>query len=205
MHRQNRRALRRGGLLMSIGVSAIFATLLLALVVVMGANKRLYVVHTGSMTPTIPIKSAVLVDEHSYHLGQVITFREDGTVVTHRFVGVNPDGTLITKGDGNTTVDPWKTTRADVIGGVVGAPRELGYWLMYLRNPAGVGSLIGCVVCIALIWSIANSASSLPLPGGWLPAPRVTTPRAAWLHTQLGHRRFRTTSWSTTGRRRLQR
>jgi signal peptidase len=143
----------------SIGVSTIFAALLLALVVVAGTNKRIYVVHTGSMTPTIPIKSAVLVDKRSYHVGQVISFRENGEVVTHRFVGLNPDGTLITKGDGNTTVDPWKTTRADVIGGVVAAPRELGYWLMYLRNPAGLGSLIGCVVCITLIWSIANSAT----------------------------------------------
>jgi signal peptidase I len=127
--------------------------------VLLGTDKSLFVVHTGSMTPTIPIKSAVLVEKGSYHVGQVISFREDGAVVTHRFVGLNVDGTLITKGDGNTTVDPWKTTRAEVIGGVVAAPRELGYWLMYFKNPAGVGSLVGCVICTSLIWSIANSAT----------------------------------------------
>ena len=117
VHRQNRRALGRRGLLISIGAPMIFTALILALVVAMGTNKRTYVVHTGSMTPAIPIKSAVLVEERSYHVGQVISFRESGAVVTHRFVGLNPDGTLITKGDANTTVDPWKTTRADVIGG----------------------------------------------------------------------------------------
>jgi signal peptidase len=159
VHRQNRKALRRGGLLVLIGVPTIFAALLLALVVAVGTNKRIYVVHTGSMTPTIPIKSAVVVEKRSYHVGQIISFRENGAVVTHRFVGLNPDGTLITKGDANTTVDPWKTTRADVIGGVVAAPRELGYWLVYLRNPAGIGSLIGGVICLTLIWSMANSAT----------------------------------------------
>ena len=30
---------------------------------------------------------------------------------------------------------------------------------MYLRNPAGLGSLVGCVICITLIWSIASSAT----------------------------------------------
>lgn len=160
VHRQNRKALGRRRLVTSIGVTTVFAALLLALVMAMGTNKRVYVVHTGSMTPTIPSKSAVLVDKRSYHVGQVISFRENGAVVTHRFVGLNPDGTLITKGDANTTVDPWKTTRADVIGGVVAAPRSLGYWLMYLKNPLGVASVLFTVICIALIWSIASESSS---------------------------------------------
>jgi len=159
VHKQIRRPLRRPGLLIWIGVPTIFAVLILALVVVMGTNTRLYVVHTGSMIPTIPVKSAVLVEDRAYRVGQVISFRQDGTVITHRLVGLNPDGTLITKGDANTTIDPWKTTRADVIGRVVAAPREVGYWLVYLRNPAGLGSLAGCLICITLIWSIANSTT----------------------------------------------
>ena len=32
---------------------------------------RVYVVHTGSMSPTIPSRSAVVVREGSYHVGQV--------------------------------------------------------------------------------------------------------------------------------------
>ena len=38
---------------------------------------KVYVVHTGSMTPTIAAKSAVSVDEHHYRVGQVVTFTED--------------------------------------------------------------------------------------------------------------------------------
>ncbi len=151
--------------MISIGVTTVFAALLLTLVMAVGTNKRIYVVHTGSMTPTIPSKSAVLVEKRSYHVGQVISFRESGAVVTHRLVGLNPDGTLITKGDANTTVDPWKTTRADVIGGVVAAPREVGYWLVYLRNPLGAASVLFTVICIGLIWTIAGeSSSSLDIP-----------------------------------------
>jgi len=183
--------------LVSVGVSAIFATLLVALVVVLGTDKRVYVVHTGSMTPTIPSKSAVLVDERSYHVGQVISFRESGAVVTHRFVGLNPDGTLITKGDANTTVDPWKTTRADVVGGVVAAPRDLGYWLIYLKKPLGAASVLFTVICIGLIWSIASESSSSPGTSTLTAEPdseSSTTPRR---HRRHGRRALPVTAFDT--------
>ena len=58
---------------------------------------------------------------------------------------------------------------ANVIGGVVAAPRQLGYWIVYLENPLGLGSAIGTVVCVGLIWSIAmsldTSGSPVRLPG----------------------------------------
>ncbi|MET4702984.1 signal peptidase I [Frigoribacterium sp. UYMn621] len=113
---------------------------------------RVFIVHTGSMTPTISSRSAVIVQQHVYRVGQPISFYEQGGVVTHRLVRVNADGTATTKGDANTTADPWSIKTSSIIGGVVASPPELGYWLMYLKNPFGVASvLLSAIVCWQLL------------------------------------------------------
>lgn len=110
---------------------------------------RVYVVHTGSMSPAIPSRSAVVVREGRYHVGQVVTFREHGVTVTHRLVAAYPDGTFATKGDANRSIDPWRIRRADIIGGVVAAPHLVGYALVYVKLPAGAASV---VLAILALW-----------------------------------------------------
>ena len=113
---------------------------------------RVYIVHTGSMEPTITPRSAVIVEQHVYKVGQPISFYEQGGVVTHRLIRVNADGTAITKGDANQTADPWTIKTSAIIGGVVANPPELGYWLMYLKNPLGLASiLLSAIVCWQLL------------------------------------------------------
>jgi hypothetical protein len=77
-----------------------------------------------------------------------------------RVLGSSGDASLTTKGDGNKTNDPTSIKQSDVVGGVVAAPRGLGYWLIYLKNPLGAGSVLFTVTCIGLIWSIASESSS---------------------------------------------
>ena len=115
---------------------------------------EVYIVHTGSMSPTIPPRSAVIVKKGVYHVGQVISFESPNGVVTHRLIRRTAAGTLVTKGDANKTADPGTTAPAQVIGGVVAAPRMLGYWLQYLKDPAGLASLFMLIVCFWLIYSI---------------------------------------------------
>jgi signal peptidase len=109
---------------------------------------RVYIVHTGSMEPTIFSRSAVLVQQHVYRVGQPISFYEQGGVITHRLVRVNADGTAVTKGDANQTADPWTIKISAIIGGVIASPPEAGYWLMYLKSPFGLASiLLSAIVC----------------------------------------------------------
>jgi signal peptidase I len=122
---------------------------------------KIYVVHTGSMNPAIPSRSAVVVQENKYDIGQPISFSFNGSVITHRLVGVNPDGTIDTKGDANATVDPWHVATSAIIGGVVAAPAELGYWLMFFKNPAGLGSVLIAVFACWQIWSFAGKGERL--------------------------------------------
>lgn len=120
---------------------------------------RVYIVHTGSMEPTISSRSAVIVQQHVYRVGQPISFYEQGGVVTHRLIRVNADGTAITKGDANQTADPWTIKTSAIIGGVVANPPELGYWLMYLKNPLGLASvLLSAIVC----WQMLSLGETAP-------------------------------------------
>ncbi|MBW4033160.1 MAG: signal peptidase I [Acidobacteria bacterium] len=123
---------------------------------------RVYIVHTGSMAPTITPRSAVIVREHVYHVGQTISFYEQGGVITHRLIRINADGTAVTQGDANSTPDPWRIKTSAIIGGVVASPPELGYWLMYLKNPFGLASvLVSILVCWQLL-SLGDHVSDKP-------------------------------------------
>ena len=119
---------------------------------------KIYVVHTGSMTPAIPSKSAVVVLEGQYRVGEPVSFYEHGTVITHRLVSINANGTIDTKGDANTTVDPWHVTTSAIIGRVVAAPAELGYWITFFKNPAGLASMLFVVLACWQIWSFVGTS-----------------------------------------------
>jgi signal peptidase I len=118
---------------------------------------KVYVIHTGSMAPTISPKSAVVVREGAYHVGQVVTFTEDGQTVTHRLVSIDANGLITTKGDANATADPWHVPQSQIVGGVVTIVPELGYWLIYLKNPIGLASILLTLLVLWQIWSIAKA------------------------------------------------
>src|SRR5512146_1699153 len=117
---------------------------------------EVYVVHTGSMSPTIPSKSAVVVEDNQYKVGDVVTFRVHGMVVTHRLVAINPNGTITTKGDADRTVDPWHVPRSHILGSVVAAPHLVGYFLTYVKIPAGFASIVLGFFCLWQIWALAK-------------------------------------------------
>ncbi len=115
---------------------------------------QIYIIHTGSMTPTIPTRSAVIVHEGPVQVGQVVTFHTEGGVVAHRLVKQLPDGTYQTKGDANETVDVGTIGASQIIGPVVAAPRNLGYWLAYFKSQIGLGSLALGILCLWLMYSV---------------------------------------------------
>jgi signal peptidase len=120
---------------------------------------RVYVVHTGSMIPTIPPESAVIVREGDYRVGEVVSFVEHGNVVSHRLMAIHPNGTITTKGDANRTADPWHVPASNIIGGVVAAPRHLGYLLTYVRSPLGAASILMALLCLWQVWALAGVLS----------------------------------------------
>ncbi len=119
---------------------------------------RLYIVHTGSMEPGLRPGDAVLDAPVSGPVrpGQVVTFAVASgpdSVVTHRVVSV--DGGLIhTQGDANRSPDSWVLHRDRLRGLPVATLPRAGYALVYLQQPAGLGSIITAVLGLTLLWRV---------------------------------------------------
>ena len=123
-------------------------------------GERLLVLTSGSMTGTYDAGTAVVVQPitgNQLAAGQIVTFREGDTWVTHRIVKFlkrpesNPDGTLLrgpdgnlvqdyyvqTKGDANADPDPNLVPVGQVRYQVVGGYAHLGTFLLWSRLMVG--------------------------------------------------------------------
>lgn len=114
-----------------IGVLAAVLVLLLSL----GPAR---VVISDSMAPTIRAGDVLWIRPISGPItpGRIVSYNEQGKLITHRVVAVEGD-TLITKGDNNQEVDPWRVSTADVIGSPVLRIPYLGYLIVLIKKPVG--------------------------------------------------------------------
>lgn len=128
---------------------------------------RLYAVRTGSMTPTYPTGALVLdapASSGAPAVGDVITFRVESGLVTHRVQAVSAAG-YTTKGDANPTLDAWTIPRSHVVGRVVAGTPDLGYVLVFFHQPTGALTVITSLLALSLLWGLF-----------FPPDPTVTSP-----------------------------
>lgn len=157
----------------------VVASLAATAVVAWDHGYRLYVVHTGSMVPTLRPGYAIIDGPapRALHPGEMITFRYNSgpdRVITHRLVSDNA-GVIRTKGDANKSPDPWKLSASQVAGTPVMVLPALGYLLVYLRQPTGAASMVTFVLMIMLLWDLCFAAND---PEG----RRASRPRKRPLH-----------------------
>jgi signal peptidase len=107
---------------------------------------RLHIVESGSMRPTFPIGSLLVVeprDASEVQAGMAMTFEDPlrpGRLVTHRVTGVldRPGGRMFTtRGDANVADDPAPVPARSVRGRVRWHVPNLGYAFDWLRWPRG--------------------------------------------------------------------
>ena len=78
-----------------------------------------YAVLTSSMEPTIDAGDVVYTyDTDNYNEGDVITYRHNGRLVTHRVVAADA-GSFRTKGDANDSPDRYLVSEEMIVGKVV--------------------------------------------------------------------------------------
>ena len=78
-----------------------------------------YAVLTSSMEPTIDAGDLVYTyDTGNYEEGDVITYRHDGRLVTHRVAAADA-GSFRTKGDANDSPDGYSVSEEMIVGEVV--------------------------------------------------------------------------------------
>jgi signal peptidase I len=123
------------------------------------------VIHTGSMIPLYQLGD-IVIDKPAQHLhkGEVITFRHSATsnvIVTHRIYSIR-HGQIRTKGDANPTPDAWSITSAQVRGIVVTSVPLVGYGIVFLKQPAGIGAVMTAALTLILLWDLFFSAAQGP-------------------------------------------
>lgn len=112
-------------------------------------GNRLYVVDSGSMEPTMPVNSLIIVNEKTpegIKMGDVLTYygADTKTRVTHRVVEIGPNNNyFITQGDANNVEDAMPVEREQVIGNVVLTIPYIGYVFRFLSSTPGIVFLIG--------------------------------------------------------------
>lgn len=106
------------------------------------------IVVSGSMSGTIEVDDMVIIHRRNrYSCGDIITYKDNGSLVTHRIVEISEDGFYITKGDANNTVDLEPVPFDSVIGCVVLTIPKIGKLIYALRTPLGMC----CIVLIGIL------------------------------------------------------
>lgn len=106
---------------------------------------ELKVVISGSMEPTIPTGSVVVIyPQENYEKGDIITFSSEDQFITHRIAEVSKkenQTSFLTAGDANDAVDSSKLKKEKVLGEAVLIIPFLGYLMEFIQTDLGLVTL----------------------------------------------------------------
>ena len=107
---------------------------------------------TGSMEPTLNVKDLVIVKiTKNISLDDIITYEEDGNLITHRVIEIKED-TITTKGDANNSIDV-KVPKTKIVGKIVYVIRKGGIIREVFITPKVIISITITLVLISLCLS----------------------------------------------------
>lgn len=100
----------------------------------------------------------VSADTDRLQEGDVISFMEDGLVITHRITAIDTDengGRLFTtKGDANNVEDSFPVSEEQVVGIYKFRLAGVGDFAMFLQTPLGMLLFIGIPLCLFVIYDV---------------------------------------------------
>ena len=179
------------------------AVCLLAVLAAWGLGVSLVMFRSGSMEPAIPAGSLALVRQTpaaEVRAGDVVTVDRRGTLpITHRVVGLEPDGTgtvtLTLQGDANAAPDA-QTYPVDEVGLVLWSVPHAGFVVGALQRPE-VPVLTVAAVATLTTWAFwppapgaaSGAVSAAGVPPHAAPAGRAASPPRADSSPARGRRR----------------
>ncbi|MGL5243982.1 MAG: signal peptidase I [Sarcina sp.] len=116
---------------------------------------RTYTILTGSMSPKIEPGDLVVVkheNAQNLEIGDIITFKYDNKVVTHRITEKKDSG-FITKGDNNNVEDSEVIKSNHVIGKVVTVIPKLGYLFSFTSHPLFL-PIVLLIIALSIFWDL---------------------------------------------------
>lgn len=124
-------------------------------------GRRPIVVLSGSMSGEedghLEIGDLIFVKDVEFdelELGDVVTFKDGKSYTTHRVIGWNEDGTIITKGDANNTQDHRKLVPESLVGIVTGRIPKMGNVALFMQKPLGMLLVVGLPLAAFIIYDI---------------------------------------------------
>lgn len=140
--------------ILSTLIIILFAAIAAVLIVPVLLGCKSMAVVSGSMEPTIPVGSLIIIKEaeaDTLEMGDVITYQLSGsTMVTHRIVAIDEENQCVTtKGDANEVEDGSPVAYSQIVGKEVFHVPYLGYLSIYIKTPLGIVGV--CVVLMVLI------------------------------------------------------
>ena len=111
-------------------------------------GRRIYIVESGSMLPTLKVNSMLIVKElpaDKIEVGDMVSYygNTEDVRITHRVVDIQDNGnSFITRGDANNTNDPNLLVKEKVIGKVIFSIPFVGLIFKVLSNPIAIVVLI---------------------------------------------------------------
>lgn len=100
------------------------------------------IVVSGSMTGTINVNDMIIIHhKDSYSCGDIITYQNEGSLVTHRIEEITDAG-YITKGDSNNTPDKDPVTEDKIVGSVIMVIPKVGLLVTALKTPIGIFCIV---------------------------------------------------------------
>ena len=162
-------------------LAGVIVVTVLAYAALLVAGFRPVAVYSGSMVPTLRIGSVAVdrpVAASSVRVGDVITFSDPqvpGRLVTHRVVRIfhTKNGTAYrTKGDANSSRDPWTIRLPDRVGRVEFSVPGVGYVLWY----AHTREVRTALIALAAVLILAGLLRRIWREEGPAEAPAATAP-----------------------------
>lgn len=145
---------------LSLAVVGLVVLLILFVVITKGQPKGL-IVRTGSMEPTIPVGSFIIVvPDNEYRLGDIVTFRQGENLVTHRIIG-NENVQFQTKGDANSVSDTKLLDPSMIVGKLWYSIPGLGRLLSETKTPIGFSLLIILPALVIILREISAIGKEL--------------------------------------------
>ena len=140
--------------------------------IALNAEHPVLVVVSGSMVPTLNVGDIIVIQgtpPDQISVGTIIVFhspREYDTLIVHRVIErVDYDGDIgfKTKGDFNLFADSWIVPSNFVIGSYLGRAPYVGFIVMKLKEPVGMGLVIFIIVVLLAIEFMESKKRKQPI------------------------------------------
>lgn len=122
---------------------------------------------SGSMEPTLDINDVVVVqkcDLLELQKGDIITFQQDGRIISHRILNVTKQKGIIkfeTKGDNNQIPDPDLVGQEQIYGKVLFKIKTIGKFISYIQNARGLINIVIFVIIIFILVSLKDKQKNI--------------------------------------------